>query len=226
MPTRKNRNARNGRRNRSRRRQIEPISGRDTTVTDTGKCQIQPTLVANVATLVQVNPNSFNSRLAAGSDIYEQFRFVSMRIRMYPSGNNFAIGYSKTQLGTPPTSTSILLQTSASRFNSALITVPTELLLGPDLLIKGTITKWWDCNNSVPQLTNQGVLVLISPQAVSPILEISYMIQWRGDTNPSELLTDIHFDRAYKALTCPFLQSPSPPEVSSDLPSKEEQLLV
>jgi len=181
--------------NRNRRRKLvarrrgiprqPPIVGRDRTVVDSGKTFINASLLAATYFIIRLNPLFLGARLAALCQNFEQYRFTALTINCYSSTADYAVNYLKNQPAITPTTIAIVMQSTASRLVRNTLTVPTKFNLNRTHLLAAAY-NWWDCNNATLALSDQGLIGLLSAPVASVELEISYIVQFRGNTNPSQ----------------------------------------
>lgn len=168
-------------------------------MTITGKALYQPVIAAAANGLViplTVTSATLGSRLQALGNVYDEFRFTRIMIKLNPGFNaagtarvSYAVAYSKDNTAAFPTSLSTVYELTASRYIDQADTVPMTLVLGQDVLRQGL--RVWYATNSVGVAAadyQQGQLLLYV-QGITGLtanIEIGYEIQFRGATNPTE----------------------------------------
>ncbi len=167
------------------------LSGVDRTVRVPGKTILSLTLTANTPFVVglQVATTGLGNRLPTLGNAFEEFRFTEMVLKLHPSSTStsYICGYFKDTPGNlSVTALADIYQTTASRLMGINETVPQTMILGRDVLLNG-LRKWYDTDTSSgnPEDYSQGILVFISTAAPVFLVEIGYMIEFRGTTNPT-----------------------------------------
>jgi hypothetical protein len=188
----------------SKRKSGSLSSGKDRTITITGKCLLQvsvpvandlilfPLCVANngvIATLL-------GDRVAAFSDVFQEFRFNRLSVKLHPGvatggvRSDIIAVYSKLIPGGSVPATlpmTDLYELDASRILSAQITVPQMLSLGPDLLKSG-LRIWYSCQDTgleLPDYCNGTLIFSADLTDTTFLVEIGYSVSFRGDTAPA-----------------------------------------
>lgn len=174
------------------------LSGRDIPVTFTGKTFLDLTTSATPLTptsiQLSVAPSSLGSRLSNLGNVYQEFHFNRIEIKIHPPATaagvrtSAVVAYSKIiGILAGAISFASMYEFTASRFISATDTVPMLLNMGPDVLRSGA-RVWYICNTVLGTETEdqaQGVIFVNSDVASSVVrLEVGYSITFRGATNP------------------------------------------
>jgi hypothetical protein len=170
------------------------ISGSDRITRFTGKCLLQPSLASATPVQIAITASStaLGARLKALGDVFEEFRFRRIVVKMHPSGtaaSSYVMTYFKT---IPSTITGATITTdyegTASRLSAGTETVPQTLLLNKSVLLGGLRT-WYDTDTTSSDVEDsvQGVFVLTTNQATAftLIIEIGYDVEFRGATTPT-----------------------------------------
>jgi len=175
------------------------MSGSDRTMIVTGKTLYTATIAAAANGLsipLTSATTALGPRLKALGDVYEEFRFRKIVIKLNPGENaagtaraSYAVAYEKDPTATFPTTLQTVYESTASRYSDLADTVPQTLALTRSVLSNGLRT-WYSCNSTgVTAADYQQGLLLFYVQGVAGLsanLEIGYEVEFRGATNPTE----------------------------------------
>jgi hypothetical protein len=109
----------------------------------------------------------FGPCLVNFANLYQEFRFLEIRVKMYPfaelpaSGGNshtaVAIGHNPMVAATAPSSLAKVMELSESAAQASACTLPVEFKLGRKQLLAGAQVKWFHCDTTPdPDTATQG----------------------------------------------------------------------
>jgi len=191
---RRRRNARGGSRSRS-----QTLSGSDRTENVPGKFLLSVALPSGTASLaVPLSLDSLGPRLVALGNVFQEHRFVKLRIVLHPGFNtgattrtSYVVSYYKVIPVTPPVTVANAYSGAVSRYHDVGDTLPITMSLNRSVLMN-TVRPWFI--NGAPSGSElldsqQGVLFVVNggnvTNGLSVNLEISYLVQLRGPTLPA-----------------------------------------
>ncbi len=164
------------------------MSGSDPIVTVCGKQLFDISLTANTTQAIALDPVSFGTRLADYEDQFQLFRFKKLHFKCHPPATTLAgytVGYFKSQVGAPPTTSAQIYTALASVYLPQNETVPRSLILNEQQLLGGN-RNWYDTSNTVDAEDYQQGVIFLRPDgtvtASRAVIELNYEIQFRGPT--------------------------------------------
>ncbi len=140
-----------------------------------------------------LTPSAFPGLLATLASCYQEFRFVSLDIKIHPlyGVSDVYFGYYKDYPITGPTSVGQIMGSLASRDVGLYDTVPASIKLDPQVLLGG-VRKWYQClvsGASEPDDYNQGSFFIFNRAAVTGnaflTVEFALTCEFRGPTFPN-----------------------------------------
>jgi hypothetical protein len=178
------------------------ISGFDKTVHFPGKTLLPVSLTAGLTTStfnLQVNTSStLGNRLTSVGESFEEFKFTQMVLKLHPATDSagapvpYMVCYSKTIPTNPPSSFEQGYQFPVSRLISGSETVAQTMTIPPSVLLNNI--RPWYVTNAIGEVQDfaQGALFVINPSVAtdatfSPLIELGYMVSFRGATDPNTL---------------------------------------
>jgi len=189
-----------GRRRRRRRRATTAsVSGTDRTEIVPGKLIVPVTLTTPTTSFaIPLALDSMGPRLVALGNVFQEHRFVSVKVVLHPGFTNggvnrssYCVAYYKVIPSSPPVTVPNAYSGAVSRYHDVGDTIPISMTLSKRVLLHG-VRPWYI--NGVPAGSelldsNQGVLYIVnggsSVNGLQVNLEISYVVELRGPTLPA-----------------------------------------
>lgn len=157
-------------------------------------------LAASTVTTVPMKPNNafFGGRVQSFADCFNEFRFSSFRLTIYPQGHDVMIAYDSI-----PNSTSTspayadFGQLSTNVFHPAARVANSNFRLDRRALCSNLGVKWWNCRSVATddQLEYQGQLYFDSGDAFTMKCKIEYVIEF---VHPEPLADYISSDGPFR----------------------------